>query len=275
MKKVAVFVGGGSGIGLATAKYMPKDKIIVLACRTESKLEDAVEQLKELGYEAYYKVCDIVEREQVKELAEYANTLGEITTVINSAGYSPAMAKGDPSILLKVNSLGTVHVNEEFVKYMRAGSVIVCMGSISAYQMPDIMVNKKSFPLAETDPELFIKKNMKLSKFINDEYGAAGVVYGASKSFVLWYMGKCALEYGRKKIRVVSVSPGFISTSMGELEMSQGGCMDIINNTAEGRMGTPEEAGYAVATIADERNSYLTGVDILLDGGFVLASKKK
>ena len=51
MKKVVVITGGGSGIGLAAAKYMPKEKVIVVTGRTYSKLEKAINELKELGYE--------------------------------------------------------------------------------------------------------------------------------------------------------------------------------------------------------------------------------
>ena len=53
MGKVCVVTGGGSGMGLAAAKFMPKDRLIVVSGRTESKLTKAVEELKEAGFEAY------------------------------------------------------------------------------------------------------------------------------------------------------------------------------------------------------------------------------
>ena len=72
MANVCVITGGGSGMGLAAAKFMPKDKIIVLTGRTVSKLESAVNELKELGYTAYAKACDTSDRESVKELVAFA-----------------------------------------------------------------------------------------------------------------------------------------------------------------------------------------------------------
>lgn len=72
MKQVCVITGGGSGMGLAAAKYMPKEKTIVVTGRTMAKLENAVKELQELGYEAYAKTCDTSVREQVREWAEYA-----------------------------------------------------------------------------------------------------------------------------------------------------------------------------------------------------------
>ncbi|MBQ1262672.1 MAG: SDR family NAD(P)-dependent oxidoreductase [Oscillospiraceae bacterium] len=265
MKTVCVITGGGSGMGLATAKFMPKEKIIVVTGRTLSKLEKAVEELKELGYEAYAKTCDTSKREDVIALADYAAELGVIKNVIHSAGLSPAMAK--PETLMRVNALGTVYVNQEFSKRMNEGGVIVDVSSNSAYMLPDFLANKKTFALAETNEELFLKKSLKMSKMIKDEYKSSGLAYGLSKKFVIWYAAKCAYEYGEKKIRVVSLSPGLVATDMGNLEAKEGAM--LLKTTAEKRMGLPEELGYAIATVADERNGYLAGVDILCDGGSV------
>ena len=139
MAKVCVITGGGSGMGLEAAKFMPKDKIIVISGRTMSKLENGVKQLKELGFEAYAKTCDTSSRESVIELVEDAKSLGEITNVINSAGVSPAM-KGTPEGILKINALGTVYVNQEFSKVMGQGSVIVDVSSNSAYILPSFII---------------------------------------------------------------------------------------------------------------------------------------
>ena len=63
----------------------------------------------------------------------------------------------------------------------------------------------------------------------------------------------------------LSFSPGLIATGMGNLEAKEGGSM--LKYGAEERMGTPAELGFAIATVADERNGYLAGVDVLCDGG--------
>lgn len=64
---------------------------------------------------------------------------------------------------------------------------------------------------------------------------------------------------------------GLIATDMGNLEAEEGG--NLISTTAEKRMGKPEELGFAIASVADERNGYLAGVDILVDGGSVVGKK--
>ena len=264
MKNVCVITGGGSGMGLEAAKFMPKDKIIVISGRTLAKLEKGVEELKALGFEAYAKACDTSNRESVKELVQFALSLGEIKNVINSAGVSPAM-KGTPEGILRINALGTVYINQEFSKVMNKGSVIVDVSSNSAYILPQFIIPKKAYPLAETNEELFLKKLCKKADMPKGEYEKKGFAYSLSKNFVVWYAKKCAYEYGLKGIRVVSLSPGLIATDMGNLEAKDGGM--LIPFSAEERMGKPEELGYALATVADERNGYLAGVDVLCDGG--------
>lgn len=267
-REVCVITGGGSGMGLAAAKYMPKEKIILVTGRTMAKLEKAVAELKEAGYDAHAKTCDTSVREQVRELAEYAAELGEIKNVIHSAGLSPAMA--DPEKLIRVNALGTVYVNEEFSKRMNPGSVIVDISSNSAYMIPAFLASKKIFSLADQDEALFLKKILALPGKLKG-YQASGLAYGLSKKFVIWYAAKCAFAYGGKGIRVCSLSPGLIATDMGNLEAEEGG--DLLKTTAEKRMGKPEELGFAIASVADERNGYLAGVDVLVDGGSVIGKK--
>ena len=265
MKDVAVITGGGSGMGLAAAKYLPKDKIIIVTGRTLSKLENAITELTELGYEAYAKTCDISDRKSVHELARFAAQKGTVKNVINSAGMSPNMADGEK--LLRTNAIGTVYVNQEFSKVIDKGSVILDVSSNSAYALPGFLtkLTRKNYPLAETDEDQFIKKMMKFANMAKTDYEKAGFTYSLSKNFVIWYAQKCAFEYGTRGIRVASLSPGLIATDMGKLEEKEGSA--LLPYTAEGRMGTPEELGYAIATAADERNGYLAGVDVLVDGG--------
>lgn len=262
-KSVCVITGGGSGMGLAAAKFMPKEKVIVLSGRTVQKLEGAVSQLREFGFEAYSYACDVSDRQSVRRLAEYAASLGKITNVIHAAGMSPAMAK--PEQLLRTNALGTVYVNQEFSSKMKKGSVIVDIASNSAYVLPKILISEKVYRLAETEEEKFIKKCVKKSNLAKKEYEKSGFAYSLSKNFAVWYAKKSAFDLGVRGIRVVSLSPGLIDTDMGQLESREGGSM--LRYGAEERMGKAEELGYAIATLADERNGYLAGVDILCDGG--------
>lgn len=270
MKDVLVVTGGGSGMGLEAAKFTPKEKIVVISGRTVSKLENAVKELKELGIEAYPFACDTSKRDSVKALAEYCASLGNVKNVINAAGVSPAM-NVTPEAIMRINALGTVYVNQEFSKVMKPGSVIIDISSNSAYQLPSFMIPKKLYTLADQDEEAFVTKMIKKTWMVKDPYLKNGMAYGFSKNFVCWYAQKCAYEYGLKGIRVASLSPGLIATGMGNLEKENGGF--LIKFACEERMGKPEELGYAIATLADERNGYLAGVDILCDGGSTYGQK--
>ncbi|MBR2543245.1 SDR family NAD(P)-dependent oxidoreductase [Candidatus Saccharibacteria bacterium] len=271
-KKVVVITGGGSGMGLEAAKFMDKTKIIVLSGRTKTKLEKAIKELGRLGFKAYAKACDTSDRKSVKELVKFASKLGEITNVINAAGVSPAMG-GEPEKLMRINALGTVYVDQEFGKVMKKGTAILNVASMSAYQLPKFIIPKKAFPLAETDEALFLKKTLKMAKKMKDSYKSLGLAYGISKNFVVWYTEEMAFRLGKKGIRVVSVSPGLIATGMGKLEEENGG--QFIKCSCENRMGEPKELGFAIATIVDERNGYLAGVDVLVDGGTIKGTKRK
>lgn len=132
MTDVCVITGGGSGMGLAAAKYMPAEKIIVISGRTVSKLENAAEELRFMGHTVYCQSCDTSDRAGVRELAAFSKSLGTVRNVINSAGLSPNMADGKK--VLNINALGTVYVNQEFSKVMENGPLL----SISP-QIPHIL----------------------------------------------------------------------------------------------------------------------------------------
>ena len=274
MANVCVITGGGSGMGLETARNIDKDVILVLTGRTVSKLEGAKSILEAEGHEVHITACDVSVRSDVHELCLLAASLGTIKTVIHAAGLSPSMAEAEK--IIRVNAIGTKNVNMEFYKYMDQGGVIVDVASSSAYEAPGILVKHQIYEMAEYEEDKFLKHLLRESKIAPEGYNRAGMAYTMSKNFVVWYAQKCAHEYAAKGIRVVSVSPGLIETDMGSKEVEMADfAKKMVENTCEGRMGRPEELGFAIATIADERNGYLCGVDVLIDGGASTGKKFK
>ena len=266
MSNVCVITGGGSGIGLETARHMPKETILVITGRTLAKLEDAKAILEQDRYDVHVVTCDVSSRRDVHELCLAAKSLGTIKTVINAAGLSPAMA--DPEAIIRVNAAGTKNVNMELYKYMDKGGVIVDVASSAAYEAPKILVKHRIYEMAENDEDTFVKHLRRASNMAPDDYNKSGLAYTLSKNFVVWYAQKCAHEYASKGIRVVSVSPGLIETDMGTREVGQADfAKKMIESTCEHRMGKASELGFAIATIANERNGYLRGIDVLIDGG--------
>ncbi len=94
---------------------------------------------------------------------------------------------------------------------MNPGGVIVDIASNSAYILPKFLISTKTYALAETDENAFLRKSIKKSNLARGEYEKSGFAYALSKNFVVWYAQKCAYEYGNKGIRVCSVSPGPMS----------------------------------------------------------------
>ena len=275
MANVCVITGGGSGMGLETARNIDKSVILVLTGRTLQKLENAKAILEAEGHEVHLTTCDVSSRRDVHELCVLAAGLGTIKTVIHAAGLSPTMA--DPEKIVRVNAVGTKNVNMEFYKYMNDGGVIVDIASSSAYEAPAALVKHQIYEEAEYKEDDFVRHMTGEANLIpGDAYNKSGFAYTLSKNFVVWYAQKCAHQYGKKGIRVVSVSPGLIETDMGAQEVEKSEfARQMIDRTCLHRMGRPEELGFAIATIADERNGYLSGIDVLIDGGALTGKKFK
>ena len=99
MANVCVITGGGSGMGLETARNIDKEVILVLTGRTIAKLEHAKEILEAEGHQVHLIACDVSQRRDVHELALLASGLGTIKTVIHAAGLSPTMADPEKIII--------------------------------------------------------------------------------------------------------------------------------------------------------------------------------
>lgn len=255
-------------MGLAAARYLPEDQLVLLSGRSEGKLKKAAQELCAEGISASYQCADTSRRESVRALAQKAASMGEVTAVINAAGVSGSMA--EPEKILRINALGTVYINQEFAKVMKSGCILdVC--SNSAYTLPGFLIPERLYPLAVRNEEEFIAKMTKKSHMGKDKELHRQLAYCMSKNFVKWYVQNSAYKYACKGIRIVSVSPGFVNTDMGKLESSNPATDVCIRYSGLNRRAAPDELGFLLASVVDERNSYLVGVDILCDGGSISA----
>lgn len=268
MRKVCVITGGGSGIGLATArKLVQQDYYVILTGRTESKLSDAVTGLQTLGGEAEAFGCDIADPVRTAELAVYAAQQGEVKAVIHAAGLSPHMA--DAKTILECNALGTVNINDAFYEVMSPGGCLIDTSSMSAYMVPNILIPRKLYGLCRTDRDRFMHKMLARVNLFPNKH-RTGIAYSLSKHFVIWYARTDAARFGEKGVRVLSVTPGNFETPMGNLEKEEGS--DFVQYNAIKRFGKPKEIAQLYAFLIDERLGYLTGTDILCDGGCIASA---
>ncbi len=271
MKKVAVITGGAGGMGLATAKLLGQDHHLVICDMSEERLKAAEAQLQESGTSSDSVVCDVTDRESIKLLVDKARGLGSISCVVHTAGLSPQMA--EPEVILKVNALGTVNIAEAFYDVAEEGFALVNVASMAAHMFPGLMAPKKAYRLAQSAPDAFLRKTVFRCRLLPNDFYRRGMAYSMSKDFVIWYSKHSAARFGEKGARILSVSPGTFDTEMGRLE-EKSGSMEMLKQAALKRVGRPEEIAAVLAFFASDKASYVTGVDILCDGG-VVASKEK
>jgi NAD(P)-dependent dehydrogenase (short-subunit alcohol dehydrogenase family) len=265
MNRVSVITGGAGGMGLATAAIIGRDHTVVLCDVRHDRLAAAATSLQSLGVTATAVHCDVTDRRAVAGLFGAATGLGTVVSVIHAAGVSPSMGAAD--YIMATNALGTVNVNEEFHAIAGEGSVIVNVASMSAHLLPAEMVPTDQFPLALDDADAFMDA-MLTTCHIVDEDMRSGIAYALSKTFVRWYSQSQAERFNARGMRIVSVSPGSVDTEMGRLEEAAGaGAM--VANAAVPRWGKAEEMAELLAFCASAKAGYLTGTDILNDGGVI------
>ena len=102
------------------------------------------------------------------------------------------------------------------------------------------------------------------------------IAYNFSKKGVHMLVKKYASEFGKKGGRILSISPGIIMTPMGEKAASEHPeQMNYMKSmTPIGRNGIPEDISYAVSFLADEKASFITGIDLIVDGGLTINMPK-
>lgn len=257
MKDVYVITGGGSGMGLAIAKELGKRGAVLICGRTLSKLEKALAELKAAGIEAYGQACDMSDRASVTSLAEYAHSLGNIKALVNAAGISASMGSCEKVIDINLNSV--VNSMQVFKPYLQKGSVVINIGSCTAYMYP---MPAEALALVDHCEERNVAAE--LAQYAN---GDANLAYGFSKVLLVNYSKNKTLEFAAQGCRVVTVSPGAVLTDVMNAEMENEATKQFVASIPVGRVGQPEDIAYLCDFLASDKAGYITGVDIVIDGG--------
>ena len=267
MSKVCVITGGGSGMGLEVAKLLPGYHVIVTG-RTVSKLEAAVAEVQAAGVEVEAFACDVSDAASVAALVEHAVAAGPVEVVVHAAGVSPHMT--DAQSIWDINAGGTVNVDEQFAAVMDGG-VILNVSSMAGYMLPADQTPVQLYQASALGSAALDAGFAQTLAYLPAEQ-AAGAAYTMSKNFVIWYTKQEAVKYGKKGIRVVSISPGTFTTPMGEVEGEEAAAFAL--SGAMGRLGDPVEIAKMMVFMVEEA-TYLDGVDILYDGGVIAATEAR
>ncbi|MCO6748549.1 SDR family oxidoreductase [Streptomyces albidoflavus] len=264
-RNVVVVIGVG-GMGEAIARRQGPGNRLLLADFDEATLAAVAERLRGQGHEVVTQAVDVSSASSVTALAEAAAGLGPVTQVVHTAGLSPVQAS--PAAVLRVDLLGTALVVEEFGHVVAPGGAGVVIASMAGHMLRTPLTAEQESALAHTPAEELLRL-----PFADPEALGQGA-YGLAKYGNRLRVQAASAAWGARGARINSVSPGVIATPMGqqELDGASGRTMRaMVAASGTGRLGTPEDIAEAAAFLLGPGASFITGNDLLVDGGVVAA----
>ena len=244
MKQVALVTGSSRGIGRAVALELAREgyDVCVNYLQHREAAESLVSQLQEMGREAIAVQADVADSRAVEDMVRQTeDALGPVTLLVNNAGISwyGLFQDTDDSTwdrVLAVNLTGARNAARAVLPRMiseKAGCII------------------------------------NISSMWGLRGASCEVAYACSKAGIIGLTRSLALEVAPSGIRVNCVAPGCIETDMVRVLGPETRDM-LIGETPLGRLGTPEDIAHAVAFLASEKASFLTGQVLGADGGFIV-----
>jgi NAD(P)-dependent dehydrogenase (short-subunit alcohol dehydrogenase family) len=258
---------GVGGMGQAIARRLGAGKTVLLADYNDETLQAAAAELSADGHDVHTRTVDVASAESVRALAKDAAALGRVTQVAHTAGLSPSQA--DAPAVLAVDLLGVALVLDEFVDVIAPGGAGVVIASMAGHMFP-ALAPEQELALAQTPAADLLQL-----PFIS-QLTEPGLAYGIAKQANHVRVRAASVAWGRRGARINSISPGIISTPMGQQELNSplgDGMRAMIAMSAAGRVGTPDDIAAAAAFLLGPDASFITGTDVLVDGGVVAAAR--
>lgn len=261
-----VVVTGTGGMGMAIARRLGPGSTLLLADVKADVLGAAARALRAEGHEVVEHVTDVSDETSVRSLASTAAGLGPVEVLAHTAGLSPVQVSA--AAILQVDLLGTALMLDAFGTVIAPGGAGVFIASMAGTMFPlDPDLERR---LATTPA----RDLLSLPELSEEPLTDPGTAYAMAKRGNQARVRAAALAWGRRGARVNSISPGIISTPMGnaELEGPSGEIMrQMVAGSPSRRLGTPDDIAAAVEFLAGPGAAFVTGTDLLVDGGVVAA----
>ncbi len=266
MTDVLAVIGVG-GMGQAIARRLGAGKTVLLADYNEETLASVTASLSADGHRVESRSVDVASPEWVRALAEHAASLGNVTQVAHTAGLSPSQASAEA--ILAVDLLGVALVLQEFGEVIAPGGAGVVIASMAGHMLPPLTAEQER-ALAHNPPGELLGLD-----FVN-RITEPALAYPIAKQANHIRVRAASAHWGRRGARINSISPGIISTPMGQQELDSpvgDGMRAMVAMSGTGRFGTPDDIAAATAFLLGPDATFITGTDLLVDGGVIAAIK--
>ena len=239
---------GAGSIGQAIIRRVSAGKHVVLADYSLENAERAAKTLEDAGFECSTIKCDLGSKEDILNLVAIASARGEVTTVAD---------------ILRVDLYGTSVFLEEFGKVIAEGGSGVIISSQSGHRL-HALPQEQNDALATTPADELLQ--LPFIREIDDTLKA----YQYSKRCNVLRVMYEATRWGRRGATINSISPGIIITPLANDELHgprKDGYLKMIEGMPARRAGTPDEVGDLAEFLMSSRGRFISGADLLIDGG--------
>jgi NAD(P)-dependent dehydrogenase (short-subunit alcohol dehydrogenase family) len=267
-REVVALLGAGS-MGMAIIERVAQNRIVLLGDISEKNLAASAEKLQFSGYEVETMKVDASDKESIYAFAKRAAELGPVKYYIHTAGASPNQT--NPQHIITLDLVGSAYALDAFGEVMARDGAGILISSQTGYMLPQPLTNEEEYALTMTPAdELAQLPMLQADKIVN-----SGIAYIMAKRANQLRVRKAAIDWGKRGARINTISPGVVVTPLAydEFRAAGDGYQKMIEASAMHRVGNPAEIANVAQFLLSDQASFITGTDLLVDGGTIAAIK--